>query len=455
MAYPASISPRRSSHSGNDQTLAAQDAAILRSVLNLARWAPSGDNSQPWRFEVKGARHVVVHGTDTRHASVYDFQGRASQLSLGALLENFRLAATMHGWLIDAKRRPGPITHPTFDLHFSPAGTRPDPLAGCIRSRSVQRGPMSTRPLSDSEKAALRSAVGPAYEVVWRTAPRDRWTMARLLFANARIRFLMPEAYGWHRRMIEWDARFSRDRIPDQALGASRPTLALMRWAMRSWNRVRFSGTWLAGTVLPRLEMEMLPAWACAGHFLIVARDGASNLGPEAFIDAGRAMQRFWLTATHLGLQLQPEVTPLIFSWYQRAGQRFSAEPGLQEQARILDGRFVDWLGRDDWRNAVFMGRIGNGPTPQARAVRLTLQELQADVHKRRGGGGDQPLPCGPSIDPTMRGPRSRPGILPSAMRNAIGPEAASTKKRVGYCLDKDLKIGAASHPSRRARGAR
>ncbi len=455
MAYPASSNPRISSRGGKGETLVAQEAAILESVLDLARWAPSGDNSQPWRFEMKGTRHVVVHGTDTRHASVYDFEGRASQLSLGALLENFRLAATAHGWLVDAKRRPGPITHPTFDLHFSPSRTVLDPLADCIRARSVQRGPMSTKPLSDPQKAALQSAVDPTYKVVWRTAPRDRWTMARLLFANARIRFLMPEAYGWHRRMVEWDARFSRDRIPDQALGASRPTLALMRWAMRSWNRVRFTGTWLAGTVLPRLEMEMLPAWACAGHFLIVARDGASCRSPDAFIDAGRAMQRFWLTATHLGLQLQPEVTPLIFSWYQRSGQRFSAEPGLQEQARILDDRFVDWLGPDDWRNAVFMGRIGNGPAAHARAVRLTSQELQADVHKRHNGGGHQPLPCGPSIDPTMRGPRSRPGILPSEVRSAIGPGAVSTKKRVGFGLDRDLKAGAAAPSSHRTRGAR
>jgi nitroreductase len=27
---------------------------ICEQILDLARWAPSGDNTQPWRFEIKG-----------------------------------------------------------------------------------------------------------------------------------------------------------------------------------------------------------------------------------------------------------------------------------------------------------------------------------------------------------------------------------------------------------------
>ena len=57
--------------------------AVLEDILDQARWAPSGDNTQPWRFEVRGARHVVVHGFDTRSHCVYDLDGHPSQLSLG------------------------------------------------------------------------------------------------------------------------------------------------------------------------------------------------------------------------------------------------------------------------------------------------------------------------------------------------------------------------------------
>ena len=52
-------------------------------ILDLARWAPSGDNTQPWRFEISGDLQVVVHGFDTRDHCVYDLRGHASQLALG------------------------------------------------------------------------------------------------------------------------------------------------------------------------------------------------------------------------------------------------------------------------------------------------------------------------------------------------------------------------------------
>ena len=32
----------------------------IEALLDLARWAPSGDNSQPWRFIVQGDRAVEI-----------------------------------------------------------------------------------------------------------------------------------------------------------------------------------------------------------------------------------------------------------------------------------------------------------------------------------------------------------------------------------------------------------
>lgn len=66
----------------------------LTEILDLARWAPSGDNTQPWRFEIASDDQVVVHGFDTRQHCVYDLDGHPSQISLGALLETIALAAT-------------------------------------------------------------------------------------------------------------------------------------------------------------------------------------------------------------------------------------------------------------------------------------------------------------------------------------------------------------------------
>jgi len=66
----------------------------LLKILDLARWAPSGDNTQPWRFEIVSDKHLAIHGNDTRDWCVYDFNGHASHMAHGALLETLRIAAT-------------------------------------------------------------------------------------------------------------------------------------------------------------------------------------------------------------------------------------------------------------------------------------------------------------------------------------------------------------------------
>ena len=351
---------------------------VLEQILDLARWAPSGDNTQPWRFQVLGPRHVVVHGFDTREHCVYDLDGHPSQLSLGALLESMAIAASSHGLRMAATRRAGlRDTEPTFDVRFEPVTPlAADALFAQLRRRSVQRRPLSTRPLTAAEKAALAGALPDGYQVLWLEGFGPRWASARLMFNNAKLRLTMPEAHRVHRDVIEWRARFSDDRIPDQALGIDPLTARLMRWVMRSWSRVEFFNRYLAGTWAPRLQMDLLPGLACAAHFVLLADAGRGPHSVDDYVAAGRAMQRFWLTATALGLQLQPELTPLIFARYVRERRVFSGARGMRELAHGLAQQTEALLGRSNAERAVFMGRIGAGPAPAARSLRRPLRDL-------------------------------------------------------------------------------
>jgi nitroreductase len=345
-------------------------------VLDLARWAPSGDNTQPWAFEVVDEARAVVHGHDTRDHCVYDLDGRASQMSLGALLETAAIAASALGHRLSATLRGGsPPTRPTFDLLLQADDALPaDPLARSIEKRSVQRRPYRTTALTGAQKARLESALGPGHAVRWVEGASGRARMAMLLFRSARLRLVTQEAYQVHRDVIEWDARYSVDRVPDQALGVGRPMIALMRFAMASWERVQFFNRFLAGTWMPRLQMDLLPAWACGAHFLIAARTAPTRI--EDQVAAGRAMQRFWLTATDLGLAMQPELTPLIFGRYAREGRPFSRRPGsLADAGRVADG-LESLLGPDALGLGVFMGRLGRAPEPTSRSLRKPLDAL-------------------------------------------------------------------------------
>ena len=110
---------------------------------------------------------------------------------------------------------------------------------------------------------------------------------------------------------------------------------------------------------------------------MIVAEHSPQDV--DDYVAGGRALQRLWLTATSLGLQLQPEMTPLIFASYTRQDLPFTREAKQRAQARQLTTALEGIFGTDDCLRAVFMGRIGAGPSPRARSTRLELDRLLSD----------------------------------------------------------------------------
>ncbi|HEY1225778.1 MAG TPA: molybdopterin biosynthesis protein MoeY, partial [Ramlibacter sp.] len=108
-------------------------------------------------------------------------------------------------------------------------------------------------------------------------------------------------------------------------------------------------------------------------HFVLKARRAPQGI--DDWVDAGRAVQRFWLTLTHLGLFMQPEMTPLIFTRYVREKRPFTQAGHLHPLAARLE-RESSALVFTDELTPVYMGRIGAGPAPRARSERLPLEQL-------------------------------------------------------------------------------
>lgn len=346
----------------------------LAQILDLARWAPSGDNTQCWRFEIVAENHFVVHGFDTREHCVYDLDGHPSQISLGALFETVAIAASAHGLRADvARRHDSQEARPEFDVHLVPDGAIvTSSLLDAIKARTVQRRPMSMRALHADDKAALEACVGDAYAVTWLEGFPAKFRTARLMFNNARLRLTMPEAFETHRKVIHWGVTHSPDRVPDQALGVDPATLKLMKWAMVSWKRMATINA-LTGTWAPRLQMDLIPGLACAAHFVLKAKRQPSSI--DDYVAAGRVVQRFWLTLTARGLYMQPEMTPLIFSKYVRDGRAFTGQASLHAPARRLQAQ-AHRIIFTDAHFPVYMGRLGSGKAPAARSERLPLEVL-------------------------------------------------------------------------------
>ena len=348
----------------------------LEEILNLARWAPSGDNAQPWRFEIAGDSSVLVHiRRDPANPYEYD-AGEPTTLSVGMLLENMRIAASQWGrgfaWERSGQDR---ILVQLPRAEEIP----PDPLAKVLTLRSVDRRPYRRRPLSPAETAALAASLGDTIPVRWWEGPRDCLAVGRLNAKATDIRLRCPETFPVHQAVIDWRRKLSPEGIPAAAVGLMNPMLPIFRWGLGSWSRMRKlnrGGTWSAA-----LQLDYLPA-LCSSAFAVFLRPPDAG-DDKALLAAGQAIQRFWLTAASLGLVMQPTVAPIAFGRYGASDHPFTSDMRLREKAKRLAKEFHQTIGALP-HEVVFIARVGE-PQPRLPVVRSTRLPLTDLMSPERG----------------------------------------------------------------------
>lgn len=375
------------SRAASSKAGAPLESPLLR-ILDLARWAPSGDNTQPWRFEITGEESMTLHLFDDSVEDIYDYDGgRPTLLSGGILLETMRIAASKEGRMLWWKYEGSTEHHHriTVELRRAPNVTEKALLAS-IRERSVDRRPYRTTALTPTQKEIFESALGDDLEIVWLENTAERLRMAALNGRATDIRLRIPETFPIHRRVIDWERARSPDKIPAGAIGLDALTLRIMRWALVDQRRMARMNNLPGGTFAARLQMDYLPGWRSGAHFILKLKDlpdyaTSPQERRQAFLNAGQHIQRFWLTATDLGLVLQPSVATLIFAHYGLHAPGFTRDGAMAAKAGRLACDLEQIAGGPVDR-LVFSGRLGRPAKPggsMPRSVRRPLADLLFD----------------------------------------------------------------------------
>ncbi|MCF2857243.1 ThiF family adenylyltransferase [Pseudoalteromonas sp. SMS1] len=342
-------------------------------VIELAKWAPSGDNCQPWQFELLDATTFNVHANNTRASSVYDLDGHSSHIAHGILLETIEIAASKFGCRVEVHVSPSNGVSDIYKISLIPSdAVIADPLLANIKTRTVQRKAMGTRALSEEEKRSLVESLPPGFKVQWYQSTAEKRRFAWLNAHNAKTRLTMKEAYLVHAEIIDWGKQFSETKIPEQALGLDKITARLTHWLFESWERVAFFNRYLFGTVAPRLQLDFIPGMRASCHFTIHSEAPIENRGD--YVAAGRAIQRFWLKTDQLQLGLQPSMTPLIFARYLESDIAFTESRNTAYHA--FKSYYLLKKVVKNHNSVVFMGRLGRTNRPLSRSVRKSLSAL-------------------------------------------------------------------------------
>jgi sulfur-carrier protein adenylyltransferase/sulfurtransferase len=352
----------------------------VKGILEAAHWAPSGDNAQPWTFEVQSEDlfDVLVR---IEAGNVYEYrQGEPTLISAGTLLENIAIAAPSQGKKAEWQYQGLAGNVHRIRVQLTADGTAAEnPLLGQIERRSVDRRPYQMRALSEGDKRALSNAVGPEFSVEWHESLAARRRVAGLTRLATDIRLRIPETFDIHNHIVDWKRTFSPDAIPSRALGLDAMTLKIMRWTLAKRARTEMANR-MGSPVFAGLQMDFLPGIFSAAYFAFRLKQPAAGQPEEAaqLLRLGQAVQRFWLTATQLGLALQPCLATLAFAHYGRAKEKFTVSAAERRKAEILARRADSDLG--DVRSLRFIGRIGFPKAKlQSRSLRRPLAELVRD----------------------------------------------------------------------------
>jgi hypothetical protein len=216
-------------------------------------------------------------------------------------------------------------------------------------------------PLERSVLDALRVSVGdlPQVSVHLVSDPGQRRQVFLAASAAEQVGFSRRDLHEQFHRMIRWtDAEAERDRtgytLP--SIGACRVGETFFRvtrpwpvmWLMNLFGADRSQGR--------RASLGLLHCSAVG----LLTLEGGANVDVLA---AGRVLERLWLTATRLGLDLQPHAILTLFHriWCLGGRELFSRKHQvvLAEAFRLYRGAFTD-TDLDDGQG-IFLFRVGRG----------------------------------------------------------------------------------------------
>ncbi len=163
-----------------DVSLATSDLPLpegsdpVEMIVDAARWAPSGGNIQPWRFEAD-ANEIRMYLVPDRTTTM-DVRHRGSYVAIGAALFNARVAAASLKNLGDCQLFPeGSPSHHVATLMVGDATDYEiAPLASRVRTRVANRRMGDGEPLDEKIVKVLTRGVEREGSQLHLTTDRDR-----------------------------------------------------------------------------------------------------------------------------------------------------------------------------------------------------------------------------------------------------------------------------------------
>lgn len=253
----------------------------LTFLLNYAILAPSSHNSQPWKFNVSEGE-IQVFADKFRWLKVADADRREQYISLGCALENLILAAEHFGYNCSVSYLPGPEDLvAVVSLQSGSPPPSDSRLFYAITSRQTNRNPYEPRAISDADLETIYSLCSDPDTSIFITS--DSATKKRFLD-------LVVQANGFQYSDVNYKSELGR-WLGQGVMGPTGINAKMAQMAVVFLD---------VGPEQTRKDAELINSTPYICFISTANNDTISSL------KAGRTLERFWLSATSLGISLHP-----------------------------------------------------------------------------------------------------------------------------------------------------
>ena len=270
----------------------------LEKIIEAMIRAPSGDNLQPWQISIinNEIRLSAKKGVDL---SLYNTCDQATYFSLGAMVENATIAGEHLG--LDVRPELSDQNEIRLTLKTNKQKELSDRgLYESIFKRSTNRYPYLKQKLSSSQKKYLMDAAKnsktPLVKLVLLDAPNKE--LAAHISLNEQVLFENKYIHSSFFNALSWNAS-EPGKMPITALALPLPG-RLMFTLARTWKRMLFLNKLGLSKIVPAQTRLLYEAAGAYGALT------TADTSPLSFYEAGKVMERIWLTATQQEVAIQP-----------------------------------------------------------------------------------------------------------------------------------------------------
>lgn len=258
-------------------------------LTGYAVLAPSGHNTQPWKFALE-EYGVSVYADNVRRLPVADPGDRELRMSVGAAIANLRVAAAHFGYASEVVYGRG-TDSPEFlaSVKLLEGGHVDEGLAAlfpAITARRTNRFAYGDKRLSPSDREKLEAITkrfGASVTIVTDEGVKEK--ISDLILKGDRIR-MSDKAFT--KELADWVGanKGREDGITADALGIPGAFVGVARWAMKTFNTGNSTG-----------KKDAALARAAAALVVVHGKDET-----ESLLEAGQALEAFLLEAALLGM---------------------------------------------------------------------------------------------------------------------------------------------------------